>query len=258
MNKITLKHRSIRDILNINSGEAFHAFFIEHAITQYQSICKKKKRKLGTVLAVGANYSEAIAFKKFPFKKILLTGLNPPDEKTLDMIKKDSRISYQKQNMEKISLKSRSYDIVFCKEALHHIPRPVLGLYEMLRICKHTVIIIEPYETFLGKILEFFNLSSIYETNQKGNIKSRDNFVYRWSKDQLKNILNSYYLKSGYHLYITHCWLSNRYCKNNFVIRHLLGFVGWFLSLIPYNHGNYMTALIIPGSDIPQDPKTVS
>jgi len=255
MNKITLKHRSIRDILNINSGEAFHAFFIENAIRQYQTICQKKGKGLGTVLAVGANHTEAITFKKFPFRKILLTGFYSPSKKILEIMKTDPRISYKRQNMEKLSFNSKSYDLVFCKEALHHLPRPVLGLYEMLRVCKQSVIIIEPYETFLGKILEFFNLSSTYETNHKGNIKFRDNFVYRWSKNQLKNILNSYYLESGYSLNITLCWLSSRYSLNNFLLKYLFGFFSWFLSFIPQNKGNYMTDFITPGSDIPLDPK---
>ncbi len=254
MNKITLQHRAFRDILKVNLGRKFHNFFIEHTIKQYQLICRKQGTGLGKALILGASQIEALIFKQFPFKKILLTNLNPPTKEILEIIKGDSRITYQRQNIEKLSLVSKSYDFVFCKEALHHLPRPVLGLYEMLRVCKQAVIIIEPYETFLGKILEFFNLSSTYETNQKGNIKFRDNFVYRWNKNQLKNILNSYYLESGYRLDLTFCWLTTRYKNDSFVIKYLLGFIGWFLGFIPYNRGNYMTALILLGSDIPQDP----
>ena len=254
MNKITVQHRTLRDILKVNSGQKFHNFFIEYAIKQYQFICRKQGTELGKALILGSSEAEALIFKKFPFKKILLTSLNPPTKKILEIIKGDSRITYQRQNIEKLSPASKSYDFVFCKEALHHLPRPILGLYEMLRVCKHAVIIIEPYKTLIGRILELFNLSSIYETNQKGNIKFRNNFVYRWDKNQLRNILNSYYLKSGYHLNLTLCWLSNKYGNNSFVIKYLLGFIGWLLSFIPYNRGNYMTALILPGLDIPQDP----
>src|SRR5690606_20050300 len=39
-----------------------------------------------------------------------------------------------------------TYDIVFCKEAFHHFPRPYMALYEMIRVAKEAVIMIEPAE----------------------------------------------------------------------------------------------------------------
>lgn len=50
-------------------------------------------------------------------------------------------------NAENIDLPSDSFDVVFCKESYHHFPRPQLGLYEMLRVAKKAVVLIEPHDT---------------------------------------------------------------------------------------------------------------
>ena len=49
-------------------------------------------------------------------------------------------------NAEHIPLPDASFDYVLCKEALHHMPRPMLAIYEMYRVCRHGVIFIEPQD----------------------------------------------------------------------------------------------------------------
>jgi SAM-dependent methyltransferase len=51
---------------------------------------------------------------------------------------------YRVENAEKMSAEDGSYDVVFCKEAFHHLPRPWVGLYEMLRVARKVVLLIEP------------------------------------------------------------------------------------------------------------------
>src|SRR5690348_10332859 len=53
---------------------------------------------------------------------------------------------YQIQNAERMSLADRSFDYAFCKEAFHHFPRPFLALYEMLRVARKGVILVEPQD----------------------------------------------------------------------------------------------------------------
>jgi ubiquinone/menaquinone biosynthesis C-methylase UbiE len=53
---------------------------------------------------------------------------------------------FKKENAEALSFADRSFDYVFCKESLHHFPRPILSLYEMLRVSCKAVVIIEPID----------------------------------------------------------------------------------------------------------------
>ncbi len=53
---------------------------------------------------------------------------------------------YRVENAERLSFADRSFDYVFCKEAFHHFPRPFLALYEMLRVAKKGVVLVEPQD----------------------------------------------------------------------------------------------------------------
>ena len=53
---------------------------------------------------------------------------------------------YQTENCEALSFADKSFDYVLCKETFHHLVRPYIALYEMLRVCRSAVILIEPNE----------------------------------------------------------------------------------------------------------------
>lgn len=51
---------------------------------------------------------------------------------------------YRKENAECLSFADESFDFVLCKESYHHFPRPMVALYEMLRVARRGVLLIEP------------------------------------------------------------------------------------------------------------------
>jgi ubiquinone/menaquinone biosynthesis C-methylase UbiE len=53
---------------------------------------------------------------------------------------------FKVENIENLSFENNSFDVLFCKEAFHHLPRPMIGLYEMIRVAKELVILIEPFD----------------------------------------------------------------------------------------------------------------
>jgi len=58
--------------------------------------------------------------------------------------------NYSKENVESLSYSDGQFDFVLCKETLHHLPRPYIGLYEMLRVSKIGIVVIEPYDRFIN------------------------------------------------------------------------------------------------------------
>ena len=52
--------------------------------------------------------------------------------------------SWSVQNAEALTFADESFDLVCCKESFHHFPRPMLALYEMLRVARTAVVLIEP------------------------------------------------------------------------------------------------------------------
>jgi ubiquinone/menaquinone biosynthesis C-methylase UbiE len=51
---------------------------------------------------------------------------------------------FRKENAESMSFADESFDSVLCKESYHHFPRPMKALYEMLRVARSAVLLIEP------------------------------------------------------------------------------------------------------------------
>jgi SAM-dependent methyltransferase len=86
---------------------------------------------------------------------------------------------FREENAERISLDSDSVDFVLCKEAYHHFPRPPIALYEMLRVARVGVLLIEPVEG--DRMLD--GLKQIVKKLLRGDTETRfepsGNFIYR-------------------------------------------------------------------------------
>ncbi len=72
----------------------------------------------------------------------------------------------KKENAESLSFKDSEFDYVFCKESYHHFPRPMLALYEMLRVASKGVVLIEPNDAYVNN-----KVSEILLRNTKNVIK---------------------------------------------------------------------------------------
>ena len=53
---------------------------------------------------------------------------------------------YAVENAEHLSFADNTFDLVLCKEAFHHFPRPFVAFYEMLRVSRLGVLLIEPHD----------------------------------------------------------------------------------------------------------------
>ncbi len=57
---------------------------------------------------------------------------------------------YSTENCESLSFSDHKFDFVLCKESYHHFPRPYMALYEMLRVAKLAVVLLEPSDVVLS------------------------------------------------------------------------------------------------------------
>lgn len=87
---------------------------------------------------------------------------------------------YQIANAEKLPFADNSFDFVLCKETLHHMERPYLGIYESLRVARYAVAIIEPQDPFIDQPHSLGTFSPGYE--RVGN------FVYCFSEHELTKL----------------------------------------------------------------------
>lgn len=135
--------------------EAIHATWFNEATTDFW----RHKRMYETIRPLAEYYAnkkwltvgdgryglDAIRMKKF----FQLQHVFPTDigETMLQISKEKGWISeFGVENAEQLSFADNSFEVVFCKEAFHHFPRPYIALYEMLRVSKKAVVMIEPAE----------------------------------------------------------------------------------------------------------------
>jgi ubiquinone/menaquinone biosynthesis C-methylase UbiE len=103
---------------------------------------------------------------------------------------------YQTENAEALSFADNSFDFIFCKEAYHHFPRPMLALYEMLRVCRKGVVLIEPNDLFIASdfsgilwlslkiILDFLSIRKMV----KHGYEEIGNYVYAISPREVEKV----------------------------------------------------------------------
>jgi ubiquinone/menaquinone biosynthesis C-methylase UbiE len=101
---------------------------------------------------------------------------------------------FSKENAESLSFGDATFDYVFCKESYHHFPRPMLALYEMLRVASKGVVLIEPndqffsYSVFRNISVQMIDrlLSLLHKGIFRHSFEEFGNYVYTISRRELE------------------------------------------------------------------------
>ena len=106
---------------------------------------------------------------------------------------------YSVENAEQLSFEDESFDYVFCKEAYHHFPRPYLAVYEMLRVAREAVIIVEPHDPIskMPILLAARNLLDKLDTTllqrywkNRYSLEEVGNYVFKLSEREMDKLAN--------------------------------------------------------------------
>jgi ubiquinone/menaquinone biosynthesis C-methylase UbiE len=103
---------------------------------------------------------------------------------------------FQKENAEKLTFSDNNFDYVLCKEAYHHFPRPMIALYEMLRVCKKGVVLIEPNDQniiYLNRQIFFNTIRNIIKklfckNNESYDFEEVGNYIYSISIREMEKV----------------------------------------------------------------------
>ena len=106
---------------------------------------------------------------------------------------------YRKENAEFLTFKDSEFDYVFCKESYHHFPRPMIALYEMLRVARKGVVLIKPNDksinNYYSKFSEKFfrNLKDLLKTlikreTTKDGYEELGNYVFSISRREIEKV----------------------------------------------------------------------
>lgn len=154
-----------------------------------------------------------------------------PTDLSHDMLKigKEKGIinRYGVENAENLSFSENKYDIVFCKEAFHHFPRPINALYEMIRVCKYAVVLIEPNDfnvlrspqgivkSLVKFLISKLSRNRIYNdynfslfSHKPHSFEDSGNYVYPLSKRELEKFAYALNLKEFAWIGLNDCYIK--------------------------------------------------
>lgn len=102
---------------------------------------------------------------------------------------------YRIENAESLRFADGSFDYVFCKEAYHHFPRPALALYEMLRVARKAVFLIEPNDKFpeMHRVQAYCQAvqageQAIFPNPDRCDYEGSGNYVFSISRRELEKV----------------------------------------------------------------------
>jgi ubiquinone/menaquinone biosynthesis C-methylase UbiE len=108
-------------------------------------------------------------------------------DKAMELCRRfDGRLKTRVLNAEDMSeVEDGSYDLVLVQDGLHHLPRPVLGFTEMLRVARTAVVVIEPHSGLVARAI-----GTQWEVDGDAI-----NYVFRWSRSIFEQATRSYLLR---------------------------------------------------------------
>lgn len=142
-----------------------------------------------SILSVGDNLARDAGYfkKRYPNAQCIASDLDANG--ILEAASTGYVDSVVSADIEKLPFEDSEIDIVIAKEAFHHWPRPMLGLYEMIRVAAKAIVMIEPYDVMHSSVtplLEERAFSDHYEWI--------GNYVYQISlREILKTAWSLYY-----------------------------------------------------------------
>lgn len=96
-------------------------------------------------------------------------------------------VEAQAADTEALPFPDEHFDYAVVCDSLHHMARPYMGIYEMLRVAKQGVCIIEPHDCWLTRTATRFGLMQEFE--------EAGNYVLKLSRHDIARLARSFRLK---------------------------------------------------------------
>ncbi len=246
--QVSAQQSAFDELYNSETKYAFHTttdklirFLRDRRLYKaFQEIKKKYPltyKQFNVLITCGGVGGEGIFFMSAGFRNVTVTDISENSLIIAQKLSKELKISLA--NAEALEFHDSSFDIVVVQDGLHHLPRPVLGFTEMLRVARKVVVVIEPQKSLIGDAI-----GTKWEVHG-----SAVNYVFRWTKNICHQVVKSYLLKNYSAIRYMRYWdhnltvlrLSRKFPKRmQLIVSRTV-----YALLTPFNFfGNMMTAII--------------
>lgn len=99
---------------------------------------------------------------------------------------------------ERLPFAAGSFDLVLVQDGIHHLKIPPLGVAEMLRVTRRAIIVIEPHEGLVARLIG----TKVERDAETGAL----NFVFRWNRWLFRQVVSSYWVDETFELRALRFW----------------------------------------------------
>jgi len=214
-------------------GNIFHDYFRKIPFTKLKCLLEKNNIDLTerTILIAGCGKGTDLHYlKKFYKPKIYVTDIG--ENAVVGTVASFENIHGSIGDVERLHFKDNIFDYSFIAASLHHLSKPMLGLYELLRVAKYGVIVIEPNDSILTRIAT--SLGFAHEIEKFGN------YVFRFSKKDVTKITKSLF----YDCLVVRCFAIHKVAKTKLGFLILRGLNSIANIVCPF-WGNYIIFILL-------------
>lgn len=213
---------------------------LRFAVHRLSTIINVNPETWSVLVLCSGRGSEATELANLGFSNVTASDIS--GSAVADLTARDNRISGIVLNAQDTGLEPCSYDLVVVQDGLHHLPNPVGGFVEQLRLARRAALFLEPHDSFPGRII-----GREWEVNDQAV-----NYVFRWSTRLVDQVASSYF---GSPDFIN---ASYAYWHHNLIMSKLLKPLGNAASVktakigkrladsLIGRHGNQFCGLVIP------------
>lgn len=209
------------------------------ALSKFERMVGCKLEDMSVLLVCGGVGGEASYFANQGFGDVTNSDFS---KNALEICKRrDGRLKTVQVDAERADLADGSFDIVVVQDGLHHLPRPALGLNEMVRVAKRGVIVLEPHTGLVAKLIGT-------DWERHGDAV---NFVFRWNHSSFRQVILSQCLEAPIKIASIRLWDHNSIVRRIFsplkrVSLALPAARGFYGMLTPFNFvGNNFIGLLV-------------
>lgn len=115
------------------------------------------------------------------FKNVTVSDIS--DLGVAAAVARDNRLKGRVLNAQDADVEDKAYGVVVVQDGLHHLPSPIQGFTEMLRMASIAAVFLEPHDSLAGSLL-----GTKWEKNGDAI-----NYVFRWRRKLVYDVACSYF-----------------------------------------------------------------
>jgi ubiquinone/menaquinone biosynthesis C-methylase UbiE len=170
---------------------------IKIGVQRAMKISGATPKEWDALVVCGGVGGEGTLLANLGFRSVTVSDIS---ENAVEICKvRDPRLKTSVLNAEAMSLPDKSFDLVLVQDGLHHLPRPMLGYTEMLRVARRAVIVVEPHAGLVAKLI-----GTTWEKHD-----DEINYVFRWNQLMLEEPARSVLLDSSTDVKAIRLWDHN-------------------------------------------------